>query len=78
MLTAILERVMARKRDVEILEFEAALMRSVDQALERIHAAVHTPEQIAARKRNDSSADIRTGDPQTEPVPIRPSKRLRK
>ncbi|MFG5778119.1 BrnA antitoxin family protein [Comamonas sp. J-3] len=38
-------------KDPEILAFEAALLRSVDQAINGEYAAIHTPEQIAARKR---------------------------
>ena len=40
-----------KKIDPEIAEFEAALLRSVDQALAGEVGAMHTPEQIAARKR---------------------------
>lgn len=40
-----------KKIDPEVAEFEAALLRSVDQALAGEVGAVHTPEQIAARKR---------------------------
>jgi uncharacterized protein (DUF4415 family) len=39
------------KPDAEMLAFEQALLRSVDQALAGQQAAVHTPEAIAARKR---------------------------
>ena len=42
---------MPKTKDPEVLEFEAALLRSVDQAVHGEYAAVHTPEQIAARKR---------------------------
>ena len=42
---------MPKTRDPEVLEFEAALLRSVGQAVRGEYAAVHTPEQIAARKR---------------------------
>lgn len=38
-------------KDPEILAFEAALLRSVDQAINGEYAAIHPPEQIAARKR---------------------------
>lgn len=41
----------AKFQDPEMLEFEAALLRSVDQAVSKEYAVVHTPEQIAARKR---------------------------
>ena len=36
--------------DPEMAEFEAALLRSIDQARRGEYAAVHTPEQIAARR----------------------------
>ena len=39
-----------KKIDPEVAEFEAALLRSVDQALAGEIGAVHTPEQIAKRK----------------------------
>ena len=42
---------MPKTKDPEVLEFEAALLRSVGQAVRGQFAAVHTPEQIAARKR---------------------------
>ena len=42
---------MPKTKDPEVLEFEAALLRSVSQAVRGEYAAVHTPEQIAARKR---------------------------
>ena len=42
---------MPKTKDTEVVEFEAALLRSVDQAMRGEYAAVHTPEQIAARKR---------------------------
>ena len=42
---------MPKVKDPEVAEFEAALLRSVDQALAGEVGAVHTPEQIAARKR---------------------------
>ena len=41
---------MPKTKDPEMLEFEAALLRSVGQAVRGEYAAVHTPEQIAARK----------------------------
>ena len=43
---------MSKTKDPEVLEFEAALLRSVGQAVRGEFAAVHTPEQIAARKRS--------------------------
>ena len=42
---------MSKTKDPEVLEFEAVLLRSVGQAVRGEYAAVHTPEQIAARKR---------------------------
>ena len=42
---------MSKTKDTEVLEFEAALLRSVGQAVRGEYAAAHTPEQIAARKR---------------------------
>ena len=42
---------MPKTKDPEVREFEAALLRSVGQAVRGEYAAVHTPEQIAARKR---------------------------
>ncbi len=47
---------MPKTKDPEMLEFEAALLRSVGQAVRGEYAAVHTPEQIAARKRAARSA----------------------
>jgi hypothetical protein len=35
----------ASKHDAELAAFEAALLRSVDQALRGEHAAIHEPEQ---------------------------------
>ena len=42
---------MPKTKDPEMLEFEAALLRSVGHAVRGEYAAVHKPEQIAARKR---------------------------
>ena len=42
---------MPKTKDPEVRAFEAALLRSVGQAVRGEYAAVHTPEQIAARKR---------------------------
>jgi uncharacterized protein (DUF4415 family) len=39
------------KRDPEMVEFQSALLRSIDQAQRGEYAAVHTPAMIAARKR---------------------------
>ena len=41
---------MPKTKDPEVREFEAALLRSVGQAVRGEYAAVHTPEKIAARK----------------------------
>lgn len=37
--------------DPEMAEFQAALLRSVDQELRGEYAAVHTPETIMARRK---------------------------
>ena len=42
---------MPKTKDTEVVEFEAALLRSLDQAVQDEYAVVHTPAQIAARKR---------------------------
>lgn len=42
---------MQKKIDPEMIEFEAALLRSVDQAVSGEYARVHTPEEIQARRR---------------------------
>lgn len=42
---------MSKKIDPEVAEFEAALLRSADQAVAGRYARVHTPEQISARRR---------------------------
>lgn len=42
---------MPKTKDPEVAEFEAALLRSVNQAMAGDHGAVHTPADIAARKR---------------------------
>lgn len=42
---------MPKKIDPEMAEFEAALLRSVDQAVSGEYARVHTPEEIQARQR---------------------------
>lgn len=36
--------------DSEVAEFEAALLRSIDQVQRGAYAVVHTPKQIAARR----------------------------
>ncbi|RYF32067.1 MAG: hypothetical protein EOO23_00310 [Comamonadaceae bacterium] len=41
---------MPKTKDPEVAEFEAALLRSVDQALTGKHGAVHTPADIKARR----------------------------
>ena len=50
---------MPKTKDPEVLEFEAALLRSVGQAVRGGYAAVHTPEQIAARKRGTVKANAK-------------------
>ncbi len=40
-----------KDKDPEVAAFEAALLRSVDQAIGGQLGRVHTPEQIAARRR---------------------------
>ena len=52
---------MPKTKDAEMQEFEAALLRSVDQALRGENAAVHTPPQIAARKRGRPVGTVKTG-----------------
>lgn len=42
---------MPKTKDPEIAEFEAALLRSIDQAQAGDYVAVHTPADMAARKR---------------------------
>ena len=51
---------MPKKIDPEVAEFEAALLRSADQAVAGRHARVHTPEQISARRRGRPWAKRRT------------------
>ncbi|WP_076879725.1 BrnA antitoxin family protein [Bordetella sp. H567] len=53
---------MSKKTDPEIAEFEAALLRSAQQGANGQYARVHTPEQIAARRRGrpvGSTAEVR-------------------
>ena len=52
---------MPKTKDPEMQEFEAALLRSVDQALRGEYAAVHTPQQIAALKRGRPVGTVKTG-----------------
>ena len=52
---------MPKTKDPEMQEFEAALLRSVDQVLRGEYAAVHTPPQIAARKRGRPAGTVKTG-----------------
>ena len=52
---------MPKTKDPEMQEFEAALLRSVDQAQRGEYAAVHTPPQIAARKRGRPAGTVKTG-----------------
>jgi len=44
--------------DPEILAFEAAVSRSLDQADRGEYAAVHTPEQIKARARGRPAGSV--------------------
>lgn len=53
---------MPKKTDPEMAEFEAALLRSVDQAVGGKFARVHKPDQISARRRGrpvGSTAEVR-------------------
>ena len=50
---------MPKTKDAEMAEFEAALLRGIDQALAGEHAAVHTPEEIAARKRGRPAGSVK-------------------
>ena len=53
---------MPKKIDSEVAEFEAALLRSAEQAAAGRYARVHTPEQISARRRGrpvGSTAQVR-------------------
>jgi len=53
---------MPKKIDLEMAEFEAGLLLSADQARAGKHARVHTPEQIAVRRRGrpvGSTAEVR-------------------
>ena len=52
---------MPKTKDAEMQEFEAALLRSVDQALRGEYASVRTPPQIAARKRGRPAGTVKTG-----------------
>ena len=47
---------MAKKTDPEMQEFQAALMRSVEQATAGEYAAVHTPAKIKARRGRPKAA----------------------
>lgn len=50
---------MPKIKDPEVAEFEAALLRSVGQAVRGEYAAVHTPEQIVARKRGRPAGTVK-------------------
>ena len=50
---------MPKTKDPEMAEFEAALLRSIDQALAGHHGTVHTAEQIAARKRGRPTGSVK-------------------
>lgn len=41
---------MPKKRDAEMVEFEAALLRSAEQAASGEYARVHTPDEIVKRR----------------------------
>ena len=47
------------KRDREMVEFQSALLRSIEQAQRGEYAAVHTPAMIAARKRGRPVGSIK-------------------
>ena len=47
------------KRDPEMVEFQSALLRSIEQAQRGEYAAVHTPAMIAARKRGRPVGSIK-------------------
>lgn len=57
-----------KKIDPEVQAFEEALLRSADQALAGEFAAVHTPEQIKARRGRPSGS---TQEVIKEPVKLR-------
>ncbi|MFZ4624113.1 MAG: BrnA antitoxin family protein [Rhodoferax sp.] len=44
--------------DPEVREFEEALLRSVGEAKAGVFAAVHTPEQIIARRRGRPAGSV--------------------
>jgi uncharacterized protein (DUF4415 family) len=50
---------MARKTDPEMAEFEAAVLRSIDQAQRGEYAAVHAPAEIRARKRGRPTDSVK-------------------
>jgi uncharacterized protein (DUF4415 family) len=50
---------MAKKPDPEMEEFQAALLRSADQAMRGEYAAVHTPEQIMVRRRGRPAGSVK-------------------
>lgn len=52
---------MSKTMDKEMLQFEAALIRSVSQAVAGEFAVVHTPEQVEARRRAQSEATDQAG-----------------
>jgi uncharacterized protein (DUF4415 family) len=49
-----------RTVDPEMAEFEAALLRSIDQVQSRQLATVHTPEQITARRAGRPVGSVKT------------------
>ena len=55
--------------DPEIAAFERGLMESLNQAKQGVFAAVHTPEQISARRRGRPAGSVQATT--KEPVKIR-------
>jgi uncharacterized protein (DUF4415 family) len=49
-----------KKPDPEMEEFQAALLRSAEQAMRGEIAAVHTPDQIMARRRGRPAGTTKT------------------
>lgn len=50
-----------RRPDPQMTEFEAALLRSVEQALSDQHARVRTPKQRLARHKADATHRLNEG-----------------
>ncbi len=51
---------MPKTQDPEMAAIEAALLRSVEQAVSGVPARVHTPEQIARRRAGRPPGSIKT------------------